>query len=86
MDFCCRGLKSDYQGLVVGRFRPGDRPYVDKDGRELTRGGGSLVVDTVMNLWPSGIVRLIISMEKIISWPMVTAVRMMEPVNYFFGK
>lgn len=44
-DFCCRGLKSDYK-VVVGRSTRVTGPYVDKDGRELTRGGGSLVVDS----------------------------------------
>lgn len=44
-DFCCRGLKSDYK-VVVGRSARVTGPYVDKDGRELTRGGGSPVVDS----------------------------------------
>ncbi len=43
-DFCCRGLMSDYK-VVVGRSARVTGPYVDKDGREMTRGGGSLVVD-----------------------------------------
>lgn len=42
-DFCCRGLKSDYK-VVVGRSAQVTGPYVDKEGRELTKGGGSLVV------------------------------------------
>lgn len=44
-DHCCRGLKSDYK-VMVGRSARVTGPYVDKDGRELTRGGGSLVVDS----------------------------------------
>lgn len=84
-DFCCRGLKSDYK-VVVGRSARVTGPYVDKDGRELTRGGGSLVVDYSDEFVAIGHSAAYHSMEKIISWPMVTAVRMMEPVNYFFGK
>ena len=42
-DFCCRGLKSDYK-VVVGRSARVTGPYVDREGRELTKGGGSLVV------------------------------------------
>ena len=38
-------MKSDYK-VVVGRSTRVTGPYVDKDGRELTRGGGSLVVDS----------------------------------------
>ncbi len=44
-DFCCRGLKSDYK-VVVGRSEKVTGPYVDKKGRELTRGGGSPVVSS----------------------------------------
>ena len=42
-DFCCRGKKSDYK-TVVGRARQINGPYLDKEGRDMARGGGSLVV------------------------------------------
>ncbi len=42
-DFCCRGLKSNYK-VVVGRSKDVTGPYIDKEGRKLTQGGGSLVI------------------------------------------
>jgi beta-xylosidase len=37
---CCRGVDSDYN-LVVGRSRTVEGPYVDRDGKLLSRGGGT---------------------------------------------
>ncbi|MGO4772877.1 arabinan endo-1,5-alpha-L-arabinosidase [Flavobacterium sp. W22_SRS_FK3] len=42
-DFCCRGEKSTYK-VVVGRSKNVTGPYIDKDGKLLNEGGGSLVV------------------------------------------
>lgn len=42
-DYCCRGERSDYK-VVVGRAANVKGPYVDKDGRLLTQGGGTLIV------------------------------------------
>ena len=42
-DFCCRGLKSNYK-VVIGRSKDVTGPYIDKEGRKLTQGGGSLVI------------------------------------------
>jgi arabinan endo-1,5-alpha-L-arabinosidase len=41
LDYCCRGLNSDYK-VVVGRSRLVEGPYVDRDGKLMTRGGGAL--------------------------------------------
>jgi len=38
---CCRGKNSTYR-LVIGRSRDIRGPYLDRDGRDLARGGGSL--------------------------------------------
>ncbi len=48
VDFCCRGLKSDYK-VVVGRSEKVTGPYVDKNNIPMMQGGGSLVIqgDTV---------------------------------------
>ncbi|KAA3622273.1 MAG: arabinan endo-1,5-alpha-L-arabinosidase [Bacteroidetes bacterium] len=43
-DFCCRGENSTYK-LVVGRSKSVTGPYVDKEGKELSKGGASLVIE-----------------------------------------
>jgi arabinan endo-1,5-alpha-L-arabinosidase len=40
---CCQGPKSTYQ-VMVGRARAVIGPYLDRDGRDLAAGGGSLVI------------------------------------------
>lgn len=43
-DFCCRGLESNYK-IMVGRSEKVTGPYLDKDGRDMKFGGGSLVLE-----------------------------------------
>ena len=42
-DRCCRGVKSTYK-VIVGRSTDIQGPYLDRDGKRLVRGGGTLVV------------------------------------------
>lgn len=42
-DYCCRGLKSNYN-VVVGRAKQVTGPYIDKDGRDMSAGGGTLLI------------------------------------------
>jgi arabinan endo-1,5-alpha-L-arabinosidase len=44
-DFCCRGADSTYK-VAVGRSRSVKGPYLDKDGRDMFGGGGSVVLDS----------------------------------------
>ena len=44
-DLCCRGTNSTYN-VRVGRSTSVTGPYLDKDGLDLLRGGGSLVLET----------------------------------------
>lgn len=43
--FCCRGVRSTYN-IRVGRSRAVTGPYLDREGKGLLRGGGTLVLDT----------------------------------------
>lgn len=43
-DFCCRGARSTYH-VRVGRARRITGPYADRDGKLLTEGGGTVVVE-----------------------------------------
>ncbi|MBI9039828.1 MAG: arabinan endo-1,5-alpha-L-arabinosidase [Lutibacter sp.] len=52
-DYCCRGENSTYK-LVVGRSKSVIGPYVDKDGKELNKGGGSLVIEGNKNWYGVG--------------------------------
>lgn len=49
-DRCCRGTRSTYN-VVVGRSKNVTGPYVDKDGKPMTEGGGSLVIEATTPNW-----------------------------------
>jgi arabinan endo-1,5-alpha-L-arabinosidase len=42
-DFCCRGVNSSYY-TVVGRSKSVTGPFVDRDGKSLLEGGGTIVL------------------------------------------
>jgi arabinan endo-1,5-alpha-L-arabinosidase len=41
-DFCCQGVKSTYH-VMVGRSESVTGPYVDREGKEMMKGGGTQV-------------------------------------------
>ncbi len=43
IDYCCRGLKSDYK-VIVGRAEKVTGPYIDQDGVRLDNGGGTVIL------------------------------------------
>ena len=43
-DYCCRGAKSNYR-VAVGRSRKVDGPYVDKEGKPMLEGGGTIILE-----------------------------------------
>jgi arabinan endo-1,5-alpha-L-arabinosidase len=40
-DYCCRGSKSNYR-VAVGRSRKVDGPYLDREGKDMLTGGGTI--------------------------------------------
>lgn len=49
-DYCCRAEKSDYK-VVVGRSEKVTGPYLDKTGKSMFAGGGSMVVQGDNKIW-----------------------------------
>ena len=49
-DYCCRGERSDYK-VVVGRSPKATGPFVDKDGVDLAKNGGTLIVQGDNKEW-----------------------------------
>ncbi len=43
-DYCCRGIKSNYR-VAVGRSKKVAGPYLDKDGKDMRNGGGTLLLE-----------------------------------------
>ena len=43
-DYCCRGSKSNYR-VAVGRSQHVAGPYLDKEGKDMTQGGGTLFLE-----------------------------------------
>ena len=49
-DRCCRGVNSTYN-VVVGRSTKVTGPYLDKEGKSMAEGGGSLVIASTTPNW-----------------------------------
>lgn len=49
-DSCCRGASSTYK-VAVGRSETVTGPYVDKDGKRLDQGGGSIILEGDVDNW-----------------------------------
>ena len=43
-DYCCRGSKSNYR-VAVGRSKSVEGPYLDKTGKDMSLGGGTLFIE-----------------------------------------
>ena len=43
-DYCCRGIKSNYR-VAVGRSKKVAGPYLDRDGKPMLEGGGTLLLE-----------------------------------------
>ena len=43
-DYCCRGANSTYK-VAVGRSKSARGPFLDKEGRDMAKGGGSVLIE-----------------------------------------
>ncbi|SDM71490.1 arabinan endo-1,5-alpha-L-arabinosidase [Pedobacter antarcticus] len=53
VDYCCQGVKSTYK-MIVGRSKTVEGPYLDKQGKAMNRGGGSLLLEGDQNWYGTG--------------------------------
>mgnify|MGYP002622278736 CR=1 FL=1 len=49
-DYCCRGAKSNYR-VAVGRSKTVDGPYVDRNGVDMAKGGGTPFIEGDKTEW-----------------------------------
>ena len=49
-DYCCRGKKSNYR-VAVGRSKDVAGPYLDKAGKDMLNGGGTVVMEGDKKNW-----------------------------------
>ena len=49
-DYCCRGAKSNYR-VAVGRSKTVDGPYLDRTGKDMVNGGGTLFLEGDKKEW-----------------------------------
>ena len=49
-DYCCRGAKSNYR-VAVGRSKTVDGPYLDRDGKDMANGGGTIFLEGDKQQW-----------------------------------
>ena len=49
-DYCCRGAKSNYR-VAVGRSKRVEGPYLDRTGKDMASGGGSLFIEGDKKEW-----------------------------------
>lgn len=49
-DYCCRGAKSNYR-VAVGRSKQVSGPYLDRNGKDMLEGGGTLFLEGDKKEW-----------------------------------
>lgn len=49
-DYCCRGAKSNYR-VAVGRSKNVEGPYLDRTGKDMANGGGTLFLEGDKKEW-----------------------------------
>jgi arabinan endo-1,5-alpha-L-arabinosidase len=53
IDYCCMGIKSTYK-MIVGRSKIINGPFVDKDGNDMAKGGGTILLEGDKNWYGVG--------------------------------
>jgi arabinan endo-1,5-alpha-L-arabinosidase len=53
IDYCCKGIKSTYK-MIVGKSKKITGPFVDKDGIDMAKGGGSILLQGDSNWYGLG--------------------------------
>lgn len=49
-DYCCRGRNSNYK-VAVGRSKNVQGPYIDKNGKDMASGGGTIILEGDGKKW-----------------------------------
>jgi len=53
IDYCCKGIKSTYK-MIVGRSKKINGPFIDKEGNDMAKAGGSIVLQGDKNWYGVG--------------------------------
>jgi arabinan endo-1,5-alpha-L-arabinosidase len=53
IDYCCKGIKSTYK-MVVGKSKKITGPFIDKEGMDMAKGGGTILLQGDKNWYGVG--------------------------------
>jgi arabinan endo-1,5-alpha-L-arabinosidase len=53
IDYCCKGIKSTYK-MIIGRSKNINGPFLDKEGNDMAKGGGTIVLEGDKNWYGVG--------------------------------
>ena len=53
IDYCCKGIKSTYK-MIIGRSKKMNGPFIDKNGTDMAKGGGTILLQGDKNWYGVG--------------------------------
>jgi len=53
IDYCCKGIKSTYK-MIIGRSKRITGPFIDKEGNDMAKGGGTILLTGDANWYGVG--------------------------------
>jgi arabinan endo-1,5-alpha-L-arabinosidase len=53
IDYCCKGIKSTYK-MIIGRSKKINGPFIDKEGNDMAKGGGTILLQGDKNWYGVG--------------------------------